>query len=172
MRRGSAISFVAVLSLGLTACGGSDNKSAPDMTMAPPTDLEGAVGKVCSPFDTRTDVWTLPIAKMSANGSFAVSLLTSTKSPPLIGDLTSWTLQIADPQGAMVTGATITIKPWMPDMGHGTSAEALMTAGDTPGQYVIAPLYLFMAGYWTVTLTITSGTVTDTVVYSICLADF
>ncbi len=169
MKRSAVISLFA---LTLAACGGSDNKSAPDMTMAGPTDLQGAVGKLCSPMDPRTDVWTLPIAKMSANGSFAVSLLSSTQSPPLIGDLTSWTLQIADPQGAMISGATVTVKPWMPDMGHGTSAEALITAGETPGQYVVTPLYLFMAGYWTMTFTITNGAVSDTIVYSVCLADF
>jgi hypothetical protein len=72
----------------------------------------------------------------------------------------------------MVSGATITVKPWMPDHGHGTSAQALVTPSATTGQYVIDPLYLFMAGYWTVTLTITSGSVTDTVVFSLCLADF
>lgn len=28
-----------------------------------------------------------------------------------------------------------------------------------------------MAGYWTVTFTITNGTVADTVVYSVCLSE-
>ena len=46
-----------------------------------------------------------------------------------------------------------------------------MTAAGAPGQYEVAPLYLFMAGYWTITLTITVGTVTDSVVYSLCLAE-
>jgi hypothetical protein len=163
MKRAVAISFVA-LWLG---CGGSNN-TAQDMTPGPP-DFEGAVGKLCT--DARADAWTLPIMKTSANGSFKVTLLSSAASPPLIGDLTEWTVQVADASGAMVDGATIAVKPWMPDHGHGTDAVAHVMAAGMPGQYAITPLYLFMAGYWTVTLTITMGTVTDTVVYSLCLSD-
>ncbi len=163
MKRSLAILVLAALG----ACGGTNHVAA-DMTPAPP-DLAPLVGKLCS--DARADNWVLPIAKPSVNGAFDVSLLTSAASPPVIGDLTTWTLQISDAQGAMVDGATITVKPWMPDHGHGTDAVAHVTPAGTPGQYSVTPLYLFMAGYWTVTFTITSGTVTDTVVYSVCLSD-
>ena len=159
-----AISFLALLG----ACGGT-NQGAADMTPAPPTDIAGVVGMLCA--DARADRWDLPIAKPSKNGAFNVSLLTSAQSPPVIGDLTTWTLQIADDKGAMVDDATITVKPWMPDHGHGTDAVANVTPASTAGQYTVAPLYLFMAGYWTITFTITNGAVTDTVVYSVCLAD-
>lgn len=163
MKHHFAISFL----LFVAACGGS-NHDAIDMTPAPP-DMVPLIGKLCS--DARADNWVLPIAKPSANGMFHVSLLSSAASPPVIGDLTDWTMQIADAQGAMVTGATITVKPFMPDHGHGTDAVANVTADSTAGQYDVAPLYLFMAGYWTVTFTITDGAVTDTVVYSVCLSD-
>ena len=165
MQRALAMGLVAVT---LAACGGADNRSGADMTMGPP-DFAGAVGKLCS--DARADNWSLPIAKKSANGSFTVTLLSSAASPPLIGDLTEWTVQVADGSGAMVDGATIDVKPWMPDHGHGTDAVAHVMAGGAPGQYAITPLYLFMAGYWTVTLTITDDSTTDTVVFSLCLAE-
>jgi hypothetical protein len=159
-----AISFFALFG----ACGGT-NHGAADMTPAPPTDIAGVVGTLCA--DARADNWVLPIVKPSKNGAFNVSLLASAQSPPVIGDLTTWTLQIADAAGAMVDGATITIKPWMPDHGHGTDAVAHVMPAGTTGQYTITPLYLFMAGYWTITFTITNGAVTDTVVYSVCLSD-
>jgi hypothetical protein len=159
-----AISFVA---FAVAGCGGS-NATPQDMTPGP-IDFQGAVGHLCN--DARADNWMLPIVKPSAKGSFNVSLLTSAQSPPLIGDLTTWTLQIADAQGAMVDGATITVKPWMPDHGHGTDAVAHVMPGGSAGQYSVTPLYLFMAGYWTVTFTITNGAVTDTVVYSLCLSE-
>ena len=158
---------ITLLAFAVAGCGGA-NSSSQDMTPAPP-DLAGAVGHLCS--DARADNWTLPIAKASKNGSFSVSLLTSAQSPPLIGDLTTWTLQIADGTGAMVDGATIDVKPWMPDHGHGTDAVAHVMPASSPGQYAVTPLYLFMAGYWTVTFTITNGAVTDTVVYSVCLSE-
>jgi YtkA-like protein len=163
MKYSVAISFFVFVA----ACGGS-NHDAADMTPAPPDSLP-LVGKLC--VDTRADNWVLPIAKPSVNGSFQVTLLASAASPPVIGDLTDWTLQVADAKGAMVTGATITATPFMPDHGHGTSAVAHVTADVTAGQYDVMPLYLFMAGYWTITFTITDGSVTDTVVYSVCLAD-
>jgi len=166
MKRLCAISCFALLLVG-DGCGGTNDAPA-DMTEGP-ADFAGAVGKLCT--DARADAWTLPIAKASKNGSFDVTLLSSAASPPLIGDLTEWTVQVADAQGAMVDGATIDVKPFMPDHGHGTDAVAHVTAAGAPGQYAIQPLYLFMAGYWTVTLTITSGAVTDTVVYSVCLTD-
>lgn len=165
MKRALALSFLAMT---LAACGGSGHTTSGDMTMGPP-DFAGAVGKLCS--DARADDWTLPIAKKSANGTFTVTLLSSAASPPLIGDLTEWMVQVADANGAMVDGATIDVKPWMPDHGHGTDAVAHVMPGGSPGQYAITPLYLFMAGYWTVTLTITVGQVTDTVVFSLCLAE-
>lgn len=61
--------------------------------------------------------------------------------------------------------------PWMPAHHHGTTVLASVSPDATPGQYTVTPLYLFMAGYWTVTLTLTSGSTTDTVAYSVCLSD-
>jgi hypothetical protein len=160
-------------------CGGS-GKAPQDLTPAPP-DMTMLVGKLCN--DARADVWTLPatpMTKMSKNGAFKVSLMSSTQSPPLIGDLTTWTLQIADASGAMVSDATFSttcpnglvrpVCPWMPDHGHGTDAPADVMPASTAGQYTINPLYLFMAGYWTMTATITSGATTDEVMYSVCLS--
>jgi hypothetical protein len=59
----------------------------------------------------------------------------------------------------------------MPDHGHGTDGIANVTAASAPGQYTVDPLYLFMAGYWTITVNITNGATTDQVVYSVCLSD-
>ena len=127
MKRPLALSLVALV---LGACGGSNNNTPQDMAQGP-ADFQGAVGVLCT--DARADKWTLPIMKPSANGSFAVSLMSSAASPPLIGDLTTWTVQVADAQGAMVDGTTIAVKPWMPDHGHGTSAEALVMPGGATG---------------------------------------
>jgi hypothetical protein len=169
MKHRFAISFLLLAPL-MGACGGGGATGGADMT-AGPADFAGAVGKLCT--DARADAWTLPIAKTSANGKFAVTLLSSAASPPLIGDLTEWTVQVGDAaaSGAPIDGATIDVKPFMPDHGHGTDAVAHVMPGSAAGQYAITPLYLFMAGYWTVTLTITNGAVTDTVVYSVCLSD-
>ena len=167
--------------VAVAGCGGNGKPPPLDLTPAPP-DMTMLVGKLCS--DARADVWTLPaapITKASKNGAFTVSLLSSAQSPPLIGDLTTWTLQIADAHGAMVNGATFSttcpnnlvrpVCPWMPDHGHGTDAIANVMPGSSAGQYTITPLYLFMAGYWTITASIADGATTDSVVFSVCLSD-
>jgi len=164
MKRGFTIFSVALF----IGCGGLGSKGGPDM--APSPDLMPLAGMLCN--DARADAWVLPIRKGSAKGVFDVTLLASQASPPIIGDLTTWTLQVADAQGAMVQNAAIAAKPWMPDHGHGTSVNATVMPAGAPGQYAITPLYLFMAGYWTVTFTISDGAgASDTVVYSVCLTD-
>jgi hypothetical protein len=156
-------SFGFMLAGLLIGCGGDKAMtSAPDMAL---------VGKLCTPADPRADAWKLPLAKASAMGSFNVTLLKSQENIPLIGDTTTWTLQIADPSGAMISNADVSVLPWMPDHHHGTSVKAAAKAMATAGQYQVTPLYLFMAGYWTITFTITTPAATDTVVFSLCLTD-
>jgi hypothetical protein len=43
------------------------------------------------------------------------------------------------------------VSPYMPDHGHGTSITPVAT-GEGSGDYQVAPLYLFMSGYWEITL--------------------
>jgi hypothetical protein len=162
--------FVATAALG---CGGgappvnpADAASGPDLSRL--ADLSASGGTLCS--DPRADAWALPITKSSMNGSFKVSLTSADYSPPIIG-INTWQLTVADASDAPVTGAITTIKPWMPDMGHGTSVVPSATAGSATGSYTVKPLYFFMAGFWATTFTLTDGATTDTVVYSVCLAD-
>jgi hypothetical protein len=154
---------ILAFALLVVGCGGDKMSStAHDMAL---------VGKLCTPADSRADAWKLPIDKMSAMGAFKVTLLSSVQHIPLIGDTSMWTLQIADASGAMVSHAEVTVLPWMPDHHHGTTVKASATPMATAGQYSVTPLYLFMAGYWTVTFTIATPTATDTVVFSLCLTD-
>jgi len=163
----ASILGVLMITTGASAgCGGTTLTPA-DLASV---DLAGPASRPCA--DPRADGWTLPVAKTSAHGSFSVSLVASTASPPVIGDTTSWTLLVERAvTSAPITGATITAKPWMPDHGHGTSVRAVISEGAVAGQYTVAPLYLFMAGLWQITFTIGDGTTTDEVVYSVCLAD-
>jgi hypothetical protein len=175
------VRFVVLALAAVAGCGGNGTKIGSDLAMAP-GDMATSGGKLC--VDARADAWTLPatpMKKMSQNGVYQVSLLASAASPPIIGDLTSWTLAVADASGADVSGATFMTKcldnsvkpvcPWMPDHHHGTGALANVAPASVNGQYTVEPLYLFMAGYWTITATITSGSATDSVVFSACLSD-
>jgi hypothetical protein len=171
-----AIALVGV-ALGASGCGGSGNKppaAGADMAVAP------TVGLLCT--DARADEWKLPLTKTTPSGAMKVTLLSSQASVPVIGDSkTTWTIAVQDAAtGAPVVGAAVSVLPWMPDHGHGTSVKAVVTE-TAGGQYAMEPLYFFMAGYWTVTVTIdaagTSGAggadggAADSVVFSVCLTD-
>ncbi len=157
--------FTAVL-----GCGGGLKEPPPaDMTSPASSDLATGGGMLC--MDSRADPYTLPLTKPSATGAFNVTLMSSSPSPPVIGNDT-WIIKVVDKTGAAMNGATITVKPWMPDHGHGTSVKATITPAANDGSYTVTPLYLFMAGFWQLTFTITSPSGTsDTVQFSYCLAE-
>jgi hypothetical protein len=81
----------------------------------------------------------------------------------------SWTIQIADGGGNAIDGLTIGVLPYMPDHAHGTTVEAVVT--DTGGGvYGITPLYLYMEGFWTVTLSLQPASgASDSVVFPVCI---
>ena len=90
-------------------------------------------------------------------------------APPAKG-LNAWTLALTDATGSPMSGATITVKPYMPDHGHGSSIVPAVTPMSAAGTYQVTLLDLFMAGIWTVTFTITppSGPV-ESLVFSFCV---
>jgi len=86
-----------------------------------------------------------------------------------------WTIETDDvATSAPVDGLSIAVKPYMPDHGHGTTAVGVMPAGG--GTYTIAPLNLYMAGYWEITFNLTDSSssdapMTDSAVVKVCVPD-
>jgi len=68
---------------------------------------------------------------------------------------------ITDSSGAPVDGLLVTVAPWMPDMGHGSSVTPAVTAAGG-GAYVITDVYFPMPGRWDL-ITSFAGPVTDAV---------
>lgn len=65
----------------------------------------------------------------------------------------TWKVGLTDAAGNALPGASVKAMPFMPDHGHGTSAKvSVQDLGD--GSYVLTPVYLYMAGYWEITLTV------------------
>jgi hypothetical protein len=79
--------------------------------------------------------------------------------PPILGSNAA-ELRFTDESGATVSNLGLTVVPWMPAHGHGTSVEATVTE-TAPGVFVATPVYLFMPGSWELRMTIT-GSVDDT----------
>ena len=68
----------------------------------------------------------------------------------------TWQIRLTDGAGAALAGASVKAVPFMPDHGHGPTVKVgVQDLGD--GSYVLTPLYLFMAGYWEITVTAVSA---------------
>jgi len=96
----------------------------------------------------------------SASGQLNASVRWSPNPPALGFDAAELTL--TDTTGAAVTGLTLTMLPWMPAHGHGTSTTPTVSETATPGVYVATPIDFYMAGQWELRTTI-AGAVDDTV---------
>ena len=118
--------------------------------------------------DPRADTYFANLERAGTGKIFKFVLVQGDPAPPSRGTNT-WTLKVLDASGKPVTDATIDVKPFMPDHGHGTSIKASATKL-ADGNYTIAPLYFFMPGLWQVTFDVKSGTTSDTVVYTFCVA--
>ena len=79
---------------------------------------------------------------------------------PLVVGSDAAELAFTDSNGEAVTGLGLTVVPWMPAHGHGTSVNPTVTE-TTPGTFIATPLYLFMPGSWELRMTI-SGALDDT----------
>jgi hypothetical protein len=133
------------------ACIGCSTKHSP-----PPhkTDCENAA---------RIDALAGGFVKHGAAGRFDFKLIAMTPPAPARGD-NKWVIEISAPH------ADVTATPFMPDHGHGTPVKVGVTPSATPGQYELAPVNLWMPGYWEISVTAASGNDRDSAVFKLCIA--
>jgi YtkA-like len=106
---------------------------------------------------------------LSHPGSTFTFELTSASPPPPAPENMVWQLKVMDASGQPVTGATMTApKTWMPQHMHASTAEPVVQ-DNNDGTFTVSNLYLYMPGVWQVTVNATSGTTTDSAVFTFCL---
>lgn len=79
------------------------------------------------------------------DGALGVVLRTAPQ-PPERG-MNAAEYRVTAASGEAIDGLQLTVVPWMPDMGHGTSLTPQISARGA-GVYVVDNLSLFMAGRW------------------------
>jgi hypothetical protein len=145
-----------LLTLGLAACGGS-TPAADQSSMLVECETQ-----------THTAPYMPDLSQPSAMGTYTGVLVASVPGPPIKGS-NDWTVKILDAAGNPVDGLAVTALPKMPEHTHPTSVIPAVTP-EGGGLYDLNPVYLFMPGYWTVTLTLTPTTgMPDAVVFSVCI---
>jgi hypothetical protein len=81
----------------------------------------------------------------SESGQLTLALWWSPVQPTVGYDAAQ--IVVTDLAGAALSGATLTVVPWMAAHGHGASVQP--TVSETaPGVYVAVPLDLYMSGSW------------------------
>ena len=99
--------------------------------------------------DTRAMPYQPGLSFASVAGTYTVKLLASVPGPPVKGNNT-WTLEVDDAAGAPADGLAVSASGYMPDHMHGTTPMVVTAAG--AGTYTVAPVYLYMSGFWQVTV--------------------
>lgn len=149
-------SVVVALLIAFTACG--DDGTTAGVDAEPDCMASG-----------RGDTYAPGLEHVGPEG-IAVRLMASVPAPPARFDNT-WTIQVADATAALRDDATISVTPWMPDHGHGTTKDAVITPQGANGTYELDPVNLWMPGLWEVRLRIELDAVTDNVVFAFCIEE-
>lgn len=124
--------------------------------------------------DTRDEAYFAGISKTGENG-FTISIMDSDNAPPAKGD-NSWRVKLTDATDMALSGMTIKSTTWMPDHSHGSPVVPTLT-DEGAGEYTIAPVNLFMPGYWEITLSAVDpgeagpddDMIMDSVVFKFCI---
>jgi hypothetical protein len=119
----------------------------------------------------RGEDYVVGLEHAGTTGALNFRLMSAMPAPPAFSKNT-WIIQVNSLSGgvvgAPVTGAAITVTPFMPDHEHGTlrvNVEAMPDAG----HYRLTPIDMWMAGLWEVTIDVTAGAVRDSTVYRFCI---
>lgn len=118
--------------------------------------------------ETRADELVVGFERAGSGGAIRYRLLSWTPAPATHGDNT-WVIELtAMGDGAPVSGAPVTLVPWMPDHMHTSPYPIQITPLATPGQYELK-FNMWMAGLWENTINV-GGATADSAVFRACIA--
>lgn len=116
--------------------------------------------------EPRADTFVIGLEKQGTNG-ITVRIEDAVPLPPARNDNT-WKFTVLDGTTPL-DGATVDVKPFMPDHGHGTTVNEVVTPTGTAGEYEATPINLWMPGYWEVEIDVDTGSKTDSVMFKVCV---
>src|SRR5687767_1133150 len=132
---GGLLAFMAYCASG---CG-----SAEEVAPSPPTQTVSCIG------DPRLDSYSDALDKSGELGLLSFRFFDLEPSPPAKGNNT-FHVQVTDAAGTSMQ-CDLRVDSRMPDPGHGTSAEPVITPDPPLGTSTIRPLYPFMPAAWRLT---------------------
>ena len=92
-------------------------------------------------------------AVASTSGAFTVTMYPQTGG--VVQGMNAVEIVVTDAEARPVDGLSITLVPWMPAMGHGSSTTPSITAKQS-GRYVASDVVLVMPGTWQLRASLTA----------------
>jgi putative copper export protein len=102
------------------------------------------------------------LSRMTANGVYSVKI--EIKDQALNVGVNTFDVIVRDKNGKEVTGATIDVVPWMPEMGHGVFDKPVVKEKGG-GTYSVDNVVLIMEGRWELRLKIRNDKAEDNVTF-------
>jgi hypothetical protein len=100
--------------------------------------------------------------RVTDKGLFSVEMVIKGQEP--VAGVNMVDLIIHNREDKDVTGAAITVTPWMPDMGHGVSEKPVVSEKGG-GLYSVENIILIMSGHWELRIDIKKDALQDSVVF-------
>ncbi len=116
-----------------------------------------------------TDDFAIGQPRAGVEGRLRVAIREATPAPPA-RDLNDWLIAVSDPDGSPPSDCTVAVGLFMPAHGHTSTTEPVIRPGDTPGQFHVDEMNLFMPGRWEITFDLVCGLLTDQVVFGVEIA--
>jgi hypothetical protein len=161
MRREISAMLLLVFAAAQTACSSKsdDVKTGPDAPLP-----EGPCAKEEKIYPSFVD-YSADLELTGANGA-KVTLVSSAPAPPRAGD-NVWTVEVTLP-GSEPGGISITVDPFMPEHGHHTTVDPVVS-DEGGGRFVVDPVHFQMPGFWDTTITVDTGDLSDEVRFGFCI---
>jgi len=106
------------------------------------------------------------LSQATEKGAFVLEM--ALKGNQLNNGANALDLLLRDQNGKVVSGAEITVTPWMPTMGHGVWEKPVVT--ERGGHYHVENVIIIMSGRWDLKVEVKSGEQRDRAVFSFDVA--
>ncbi len=146
--------FLAALTIAFAlaaACNGSEAEPPADAGDAA-VGAGGISGDVSCVDDERVDTYVAGLSREGERGKLTFRLDTSEPAPPAKGGNTLEVTVLGADEEPL--SGDLRIQLVMPDHGHGTQIEPVVSFDGAAERFTIDPVYLFMAGVWRIDLSL------------------
>ena len=123
---------------------------------------------MCLYAQENTSLSEFKLTKLTENKSFNVTI-TSKLDPIAINTMHAWIIHVENNNKQDVLEADINVDGGMPDHNHGLPTRPQVTKNLGDGCYLLEGMKFHMGGWWTISISIRDGIISDSVTFDLNL---